>query len=367
MHKPTRAGSSLQWSAQLARLALAGLAWTSGAQAQTETTKPGLQGTQFMVENDVFARGKTDRWFTNGLRYTQTWQAPREQEEPLSAMLLSAGDYLLGAKVDKAAMGTRSLSWTLGQNMYTPRRIDLARPQRGDRPWAGWLYGGATVHGFKGDDFQQTDLKLGWTGHYSGAGQLQRAFHRAVDATYPAGWEQQLKPRLGVQLSHMRMSRMGDETRKQWVGGDFFGFHFGYGATVGTLRSYATVMGGLVAGDLRGRNPVFALSNDGDLVVQDFSQREAFQHLLFFANVSGTAVADNQFITGSTPYGRSEIELKRWVTAWQWGLSVPLSGWRKGLRLVFSQSARTSEFSSPILNAQEGVQRWGTLTFNLDH
>ena len=354
------------WSWRAA-LALVGMGLASSALAQHESNRAGLQGTQFIVENDVFARGRTDRWFTNGLRYTQTWRSPRQTEEPLSARALAAGDFLLGATVDEAAGGARSLSWTLGQNMYTPRRIDLARPQRGDRPWAGWLFGGATVQGFKGDEFQQTDLKLGLTGHYSGAGQVQRWFHRAVDAVYPAGWEQQLKPRLGVQVSHMRMRRVGDDTRKQWAGGDYFGFHYGAGATVGSLRSYATVMAGLVAGDLRGRNPVFALSNDGDLVVQDFSQREAFQHLLFFANVSGTGVADNQFITGRTPYGRSEIELKRWVTAWQWGVSLPLPGLQKGLRLVFSQSARTSEFSSPSLNAKEGVQRWGTLTFNLDH
>lgn len=336
------------------------IAWMAVGSLPAAAQAPSGQGLQLVFENDVLGRGSTDRWYTNGLRVSWMLRNPRANEDPASTRALNMADSLLGAQVDQNAQGSsRAITWTLGQNMYTPRRIDLARPQRGDRPWAGWLYLGATAQGFKGDEFQQTDLKLGITGRASGAGQLQRWVHRTFEATYPAGWEQQLKSGVHAQLSHMRLWRLGDTTARDRVG-----FHGGAGVTVGSLRSYATALLGVVAGRLEGDNPVFALANDGDLVIQDFDQKDALKRVLVFGNVSVTAVGHNRFLTGPTPYGRAEIELKRGVLAWQWGLSLPLQQWLPGCWLVFSQTSRTSEFSSPLLGRQEGVQRWGTLALN---
>lgn len=320
---------------------------------------PSNQGLQVVFENDVLGRVATDRWYTNGVRVSWRLKSPRKNEDPASYQVLDLSNRMLGSADDADAISRQAITWTLGQNMYTPQRIDLARPQRGDRPWAGWLYVGATLQGFKGDDFQQTDLKLGVTGPGSGAGWLQRQVHEAVNATYPAGWEQQIRSGTHVQISHMRLKRLGD-TRAN----DHVGLHGGLGLTAGTLRTYATALLGVVAGDLRGDNPVFALANDGDLLIQDFDKKDALSRVLVFANVSGTAVAQNRFLTGPTPYGRAEIELKRWVTAWQWGVSLPLQQWWTGSWLVFSQTSRTSEFTSPLLGSREGVQRWGTLTLN---
>ena len=320
-------------------------------------------GFQATLENDRFVNRGTDRWYTNGVRLAWLAQSPCEQGDALSCKTLDLGDYVLGDPVAKSRGGTRSVVWTLGQNMYTPRDITRATPQRGDRPWAGWLYLGATVQGFKGNRFQQSDLKIGCTGPCSQADVVQRWIHKGFDATYPAGWSQQLNSRAAVQASHMQLWRSGDSDGKQ-DSADRFGFHGGFALTAGTLRSYATVMAGAVFGHLEGANPVFALANDGDLVIQNFNNTGALARWLLFANVSGTAVARNQFITGSTPYGRSEIELRRWVSAWQWGVSAPLGGWFEGTNLVFSQTSRSSEFNSPLLSRKEGVQRWGSITLS---
>ena len=328
--------------------------------ANAETTAG--SGLMFTLENDLFARGKTDRWYTNGVRIAWQQGKPDVADQVIAQKLFGIAGLGVSNAVLDPDQRAKNIIWSLGQIMYTPRNIQRATPQRGDRPWAGWLYLGATAQGFKGDRFQQTDLKIGCTGSCSGADAVQRWVHKGVDAPYPAGWELQLKTRAEVQASHLRLWRRGDDDGKR-NSGDWLGLHGGFGATVGTLRNYASVMAGVVAGDLRGANPVFALSNDGDLVIQDFGNRRALSQLLFFANVSGTAVANNRFITGPTPYGRSEIELRRWVTAWQWGVSIPLDRWFDGKRIVFSQTARTSEFNSPLFGRKEGVQRWGSLTF----
>jgi lipid A 3-O-deacylase len=320
-----------------------------------------VQGFQVTLENDRFVNHGTDRWFTNAVQLSWLVESPTQAEAPFSRATLDLGDYVLGDPVAESAGGKRSVVWTLGQNIYTPREIARATPQRGDRPWAGWLYIGATVRGFKGKHYQQSDIKLGCIGPCSQAGQVQRWVHKGLDATYPAGWEQQLRTRGAVQLSHMQLWRSGDAQGKQDQD-DRFGFHYGFAVNAGSLRNYGTLMAGMVFGSLQGNNPVFALANEGDLVIQNFADTDALKRWLLFANISGTVVESNRLITGRTPYGRSEIGLRRWVAAWQWGFSAPLDRWFSGTQLVFSQTSRSSEFDSPLLSRKEGTQRWGSIT-----
>jgi|GEM_PF-2233028 len=320
-------------------------------------------GYQFHVENDVFARERTDRWFTNGLRFSATIAQPTRDHDPVARWLLDRTEGLTLGEDVRGAAATRQVTYTVGQNMYTPRRIDIAEPQRLDRPWAGWLYAGVTVQGYAergglagAGSFQQTDLKLGVTGRASGAAWAQRWFHKVIDSRYPAGWEQQVRQQLGVQLSHLRIYRLGDTDKNDWIG-----LHAGGGLTVGNLRSYGTAVAGVVVGPLGGRNPVFVPANEGDFVIQDLGKGPAYDRWLAFANVSLTAVASNRFITGPTPYGRSDIQLRRSVPAWQWGLAFPMP-FAEGWRVVYTQTARESEFDSPAVGAREGLQRWGAVT-----
>jgi lipid A 3-O-deacylase len=343
------------------------LAWAPSAGAQQPDTRKApqrAQGWQITLENDVLARERRDQWYTNGLRVSYTVREPNREDDALASRLLELGRSLaLGATVVDGGLVT----YTLGQNIYTPRRIELAEPQRFDRPWAGWLFAGATVQGFAKQgglfgraqgEYQQTDLKVGVTGRASLADRAQRWVHHEIESTYPAGWEQQLKQQLGVQLSHLRVFRFGDTT-----GTDRFSFHGGGGLTVGNLRSYGTLVAGVVAGRLAGRNPVFVPANEGDFVIQDFDDKATDHRWLAFFNFSVAAVASNRFITGPTPYGRAEVKLRRWVPTWQWGLQIPL-GTRH--RLVYTQTARRAEFESVQIGARENLQRWGGLTLNID-
>lgn len=324
-------------------------------------------GYQFQLENDVLARERTDRWYTNGLRFSVTIARPDAQLDPVARWLLDkTAGFSLGDDVQVAA-ATKLVTYSVGQNMYTPRRIDISSPQIHDRPWAGWLYGGITVQGYVANggvggagEFQQSDLKIGVTGHASGAGQVQRWFHESIGSQYPAGWEQQLKQQAGLQLSHMRIYRFGDSAKRDWVG-----LHAGGGATLGTLRSYATAVAGVIVGSLKGTNPVFVPANEGDFVIQDFDKRPARDRWLVFANVSLTGVASNRFITGSTPYGHSDVRLRRIVPAWQWGLAFPMP-FTESWRVVYTQNARQAEFDSPSVGARESLQRWGSVTLTRD-
>lgn len=319
----------------------------------------GYQGWQFEWDNDSFAR--TDRWFTNALRLSQVYCRRAGSTERLTDRLSDVGQHLLGAAVTK---GDETLSsrlgvvYTVGQLMYTPARIVDSRPQRFDRPWAGALYGAITVFGYKGNDFQATDLKLGLTGRASLADRTQREWHRFVGADRPEGWEHQLRSRPFLQLGHLRLRRFGDTGAS-----DRFGFHLGGAGAVGTHRSYASLLGGMSVGRLGGKNPVFAVGNDGDLIIQDLGDRESFRNVLFFTNVSLTAVAHNRFITGDTAAGPSDVRLRHGVAAWQAGVSLPLG---RSWRVLYSHTVRTPEFRSRVTDRVGGTQRWGTVSLNYD-
>jgi lipid A 3-O-deacylase len=363
MRVPLGAAASALWSLLL----LAGLAGTPAVQA---AEAPRSDGWQFEIDNDVLARERTDRWYTNGVRLTRSVLRPSAELDRPSTHVLALGKALLGASVkDESSMF--GVHWMLGQNMYTPRDISRADPQPNDRPWAGWLYAGLAVDGTRkggsllgrrGDFYQQTELKLGVIGRPSGADGLQRLVHdKWTGSTVPAGWHWQVRRRVGVQLAHLRVMRVGDSESESER--DRVGFHVGMSGHLGNLRNYASLQAGVSIGWLKGRNPVFVISNEGDLVIQDFGNRAALSRPVLFMNVSSTLVGSNRFIEGNTPYGRSNIELKRQVHAWQWGISWAF-GADKQWRLVYAQTARTPEFSSPAVGADEGLQRWGTLSVN---
>jgi lipid A 3-O-deacylase len=329
----------------------------------------GFQGRQFEWDNDAFAR--TDRWFTNALRVSWVYCERPQQEAPITTALLRTVPFLLGEAAQRPSdrgRPARGVAYSVGQTMYTPQDITRAESQVTDRPWAGFLYVATGVFGYSGPVYHATDLKLGISGPHSKADWVQRQWHQLIDSDYPAGWEQQTRTRLGVQLGHMRLKRFGDTSEN-----DRFGFSQGWAVNVGTLRSYATWMGGITLGTQTGPNPVFALSNEGDLVVQDFDNRKALDKWLFFANLSVTRQFTHHLITGRTLGPRPQVELRPWVVATQLGVSSPawkdpFGGWLWDgrLRVIYSLTQRSADFHSPLRPERKAAQRWGTVSLNWD-
>jgi lipid A 3-O-deacylase len=348
-------------------LALAGP--TAWACEENAPRADGFQGRQFEWENDSFAR--TDRWYTNGLRLSWVYCQKAGQDAPITQFLLRAAPFALGQPVLDPATGTQrglGIVYAVGQTMYTPQDITRAESQITDRPWAGFTYASTGVFGYAGDTYHATDLKLGISGPRSKADWVQRQWHQAIDSDYPAGWEQQTRSRVGVQIGHMRLTRAGDSSKD-----DRFGFHHGWAVNAGSLRNYATLMGGLSFGLQPGRNPIFAISNEGDLVVQDFNNRGSFNNWLFFANASITRQFTNRLLTGDTLGPRPQVRIRPWVVATQIGVSSPgysdpLKGllWDGKLRVVYTLTQRSADFHSPLRPERRASQRWGTVSFNWD-
>ncbi len=338
----------------------------------------GFQGRQFEWENDAFAR--SDRFYTNGLRLSWVYCERENQQAPLTKQVLRLGRVFLGDEVLSEAGTDRdgrplsrglATTYQVGQNIYTPQYIVRADsisngvPWEADRPWSGLLYGGVGVFGYRGDWYHATDLKFGVAGRGSGAARVQREFHRVIDSDYPEGWEGQTERRWAVQMGHMRIKRFGDSEA-----GDRFGFHLGGAVNVGTIRSYGTLLAGMTVGSQPGPNPVFAISNEGDLVIQDFG-KQAFKRWLFFAGASLTWQGSNHLITGATRGQRPDVQLRRWVGSLQFGVSSeefrdPFGGllFDGVARVIYTHTHRTADFESRLRPGQKPVQRIGTVSIN---
>lgn len=326
---------------------------TSG---QALSAEDEVAGWQIDWDNDVWGRGKTDRWYTNGLRLTWTFNSPPKMA--ISRGLLEGSRWLLWDGAEP------TLSYSIGQTMYTPRDITRSDPQPSDRPWGGFLFTSVTAHAYRENEFRATEVKVGVTGKYSFAEDAQKFVHKYItNSSPPMGWDQQLKARPGLQLSHTRVHRIGDA-----VAGDRIGFQIGWGASAGTIRTNANISVAAIVGDLSGKNAPILVGNEGDFVVQDFNNRPQFSKAFFYVAASATAVAYNYFLDGKTPYGYSDIDRRKSYTVVTAGISIPLHKWLDDgwPRFVYSQTSRSAEFTSPSIGQSERRQRWGNLALHWD-
>lgn len=87
------------------------------------------------------------------------------------------------------------IHFKIGQNMYTPD--DLTRKDHivGDRPYAGYLYGGIGYEFFDNPMSLWSnygELDFGVVGPSSQAGNTQKLIHKWLDCRRPEGWDNQL-------------------------------------------------------------------------------------------------------------------------------------------------------------------------------
>ena len=324
-----------------------------------------LAGSQVNWDNDAWVFGHTDRWYTNGTRYSWTYRA-NDPDSTLGRMGSAIGKYAMG--IDQ----TPTLTYTVGQTMYTPRDIKVATFQPDDRPWAAFLYVGVTgSHNDGQGSFSTADLKLGLTGQLAVGEFTQETVHRVIGSPYPAGWAHQLESRLGVQVSYAKVTLFPQSPQVSFLK-DRLGFQFGWGGAIGTLRNYANANATLVLGDLAGNTaPPVLIANEGDFVVQDFGRLGVYQKPFLYLSVGANAVLSNYFISGHTASGTANVKHLPLVGMAQLGASIPLHAWFNKdraywPRLVYALNLRSPEFETIGTPRLGAIQRWGSITLNWD-
>ncbi|MBM3565854.1 MAG: lipid A deacylase LpxR family protein, partial [Alphaproteobacteria bacterium] len=181
-------------------IAVAGTILVIGVVATARSAKAEVPaGTwTLLMENDRFA--DTDRHYTHGTRLA--WVSDKKGDGP------GWVHDLLNRLYPFADARAGRIGFALGQNIYTPEDISRSGLIANDRPYAGWLYGAASVHvetrqrmmGLGFDILDTVELQLGAIGPLSLAEPTQKTVHALIGTTRPRGWGNQLDFEPGIAL-----------------------------------------------------------------------------------------------------------------------------------------------------------------------
>lgn len=146
-------------------------------------------------ENDLIGDGN-DRYYTSGVRMTY-FNIDTDVPPVIDEMADAIPTFDLN--------DTTSTFFTLGQNLYSPSRIDQRNPAPNDRPYAGWLYGSVGLATLTADHIDELEFTLGVVGPAALGEQTQKFIHSHItDSPTPKGWSHQLDNEPGVILSWQR-------------------------------------------------------------------------------------------------------------------------------------------------------------------
>ena len=189
----------------LPRSHIAGLLAALALSATANTAFAGTYTAQF--ENDRVAA--TDRHYTTGMRIN--WVSDQTTDSPLWAKNLLDSIYPL------ADLRAGRVGLALGHNIFTPEDTATRELAVDDRPYAGWLYGGISVHaettrvfaGRKLDTLDTVELDIGVVGPLALAEEVQNNFHELINVSRSNGWHHQLENEPAVLFIAERRWRPG--------------------------------------------------------------------------------------------------------------------------------------------------------------
>ncbi|MBE0620330.1 MAG: lipid A deacylase LpxR family protein [Burkholderiales bacterium] len=273
---------------------------------------------RFEYENDIFF--KTDRNYTDGVRYSYKYVGLRQYRKPPDA----DEGFLPGFNLDPVSSEAcadgklcyhKSYTFYVGHSMYTPSDIKLAPDQLApdDRPYAAWVYVGFYRELFASDGrYWRYGLDVGCIGPCAKGEQLQTFIHRNIThSPIPQGWSAQIHNEPGVVFRY-------EYVPGSWQPLPYLDLtpHFQFGA--GNIQIYAGAGVTLRLGQFRSNyvtqwhsnHPLEALAAaDGvksDAGWQLWKRKDDFD-LYWFARLHGDVVAYNALQQGgmfnrSSPY-----------------------------------------------------------------
>ncbi len=139
-------------------------------------------------ENDIF--DQTDKGYTNGVKFSTIFQIDAEEYPYLRFPLFHA------------PTKNNFVTFSFGQDIFTPEDTTLVVPNPDDQPYAGWLYAGMALQ--QADDRQSDtlELQLGMVGPAALGEQVQNGIHAWTGSEIAQGWDYQLENEPGFILAY---------------------------------------------------------------------------------------------------------------------------------------------------------------------
>lgn len=293
-----------------------------------------------LVENDVFTG--TDRHYTNGLQLSYL-----SGEDAVPRFIRRFAE-LMPYVADNAVLRA---GYVLGHNIYTPNDTASTVPPSGERPYAGYLYGGFAVVAESPKILDTWELDLGVVGPSAQGEFVQNEFHRLIGAPQARGWAYQLQDEPTINLTHERKWRELWSFPALGVEVDVTPH---LAAALGNVTSYlGTGLTARVGSGLKRDfgTPRIRPSLPGSAF---FLRKDRIDGYLF-AGADGRTVLNNLFLDGNTFRDSPGVGSKTWVGDLQVGLVVLFPQ----ARLTYSYVYRSQEYSG-----QDKADRFGALSLS---
>lgn len=298
--------------------------------------------------NDLF--GGSDAHFTHGTRFSAL--SPDDQ---VPDFLERAAKWLPLFPDD----GKLRITYSLGQDIFTPERIEEHDLIEDDRPYAGWLYGGIGLISENGQQLDNLELDIGMVGPASLAEQTQTEYHKLIDVQVPEGWDNQLENEPGIVLYYERKWRniwdaeLGDFAMFNNLGldltphlGGALGNVYTYGAGGFTLRFGEDLPSDYGPPRIRPALPG-----------SDYFRPDDWFGWYLFAGFEGRVVLRNIFLDGNTFKDSHSVDKYPLVGDLQAGIAIMLG---ERVRLAYTHLLRTREFSE-----QDAPDQFGTFSVSV--
>jgi hypothetical protein len=228
----------------------------------------------------------------------------------------------------------------------------------GDRPYAGWLYGGISAHAEASSSFagialktlDTVELDVGIVGPMALGEEVQNGFHDLIGVSRSNGWDHQLENEPGVMFVFERRWRpqplsLGaiEADIIPHVGGSL-------GNVMTLVNGGATVRIGQDLGVDYG--PPHVRPTLSGLAAVSGGTNFAWY---LFAGAEGRFVARNIFLDGNTFASSHSVDKKRFVADVQTGVAIVVHD----VRLAFTHVFRTREF-----DGQRRADRYGAVSLS---
>ncbi len=317
--------------------------------------KKDLSTITLYLENDVFVG--EDMEYTNGLKLT--WSSPVHKDYPPKAIPHRWLYPIIKKLPFKHDEHTRNnITYSIGQNIYTPEDIDKEELIEDDRPYAGITYVSIGFHNRTLKHMDTVELHAGLVGPESYAEECQEAVHSLFNDEDPEGWDNQLDNEavLGIVYSH-----------KKKIFESGIGRGFGYDGIINT--------GGALGNAMTFYNLGFTLRfgwnmpNDfGNFPIRPasafnaaFDERDPrlttdrFFGAHMFFSVNGKAVLRDIFLDGNTFSDSHDVDKELLVADYIAGVGFIMGR----VKLSMAYVVRTEQFEE-----QDGSQEFGSINMS---
>lgn len=292
------------------------------------------------MENDVFLANGDDGQYTNGLKLS--WSRYGLSELPEDA-LLHKWLYPVARKfgMDTPAASEKALTFSIGQNIYTPDNIEEKRLIKDDRPYAGITYLELGFHKKYQRRMHTFGVIAGIVGPHSYADKVQTEVHRFLNNDIPKGWQNQLEDELVLGLVYDYKRKLFMTNINQGFGGDVI-FYTG-GSLGNALTSYQagiSFRSGWNIPDDCGNFPIQDATCFNAETVQTTCTHVNRTGCHFFLSLSGRAVLQNIFLDGNTFRDSHRVDKKPVVGSVMTGIGI--TGSR--MKIIISFVGKTRSF-----------------------